>query len=151
MPTEFKDITITRKPDPEKVQKVESSDSHYRFPFPISSIPSKEWVEVLEKEWSYRPVPLKDAPHIKEPPRTVFDDALPKYQKEQVKINFEDAGKSVQHPQIVLQCALVELPVLSGDLVTAISSTNQKYRGILEHRDQEQRVIKESIDNINLS
>ncbi len=53
MKTEFEDVRITGKPDPNKV-KAGSKPYTYTFFFPLSCAPPQRWNELLVQEWVYR-------------------------------------------------------------------------------------------------
>src|ERR1043165_286255 len=50
MNKEFVKITITNRPDPGQVQ-LGYSHGTYLFPFPISTKPPAEWIEILYDVW----------------------------------------------------------------------------------------------------
>src|SRR5438477_3140235 len=109
MSTEFKDITITGKPNTDQVRSGRR-DWYAIFSFPISSMPPEEWIEMFKnecsshgKEWLTHDRVKKgiEATFRAEEERAWLDDYRPEISL--------DKGS----PHILLECEPKALPRLS--------------------------------------
>ena len=139
MSTEFKDIAITGKPNTDQVRSGRR-DWFAVFPFPISSEPLEEWIEIFKNECSSRGKEKLTLDQIKKG----LEDPLQE-QDERAWLNDYRPEISLDKgaPYILLECDPKALPLLSEYLMVDVTTTNRKYSA-------KRRAIREAVDKIKL-